>query len=88
MPSALAAMASAPAASLAAPRSLPLTYHQATVAGMKSMPRLYLTDVASPAATAPAVSQRRPRPWAAPTSSSSASSEKAVAGTSVTATCE
>ena len=42
----------------------------ATVAGSTSMPRLYLVDVASPAATAPATSQRRPsgggRPDAAP----------------------
>ena len=64
------------------------TYQAATTAGSTRAPRLYLVDVARPAATAPAASQRRPPPCAARSSSTRASSEKAVAGTSVTAMCE
>ena len=66
------------------------------------MPRLYLVDVARPAAIAPSISQRpactrrgaavpvgsgRPGP-AACSSRTSASSENATAVTSVTAMCE
>ena len=49
------------------------------------MPKLYLVDVATPATKAPALSRRSALSLAARTKSSRARSEKAVAGTSVTA---